>query len=184
VSQIVSHTLRFHRQSTRPRSMLAEELIEPSLGLFVGRLTSARIELIVEHRDSSPIVCYEGEVRQVLNNLISNAMESMRAGGKLFLRSGRARSWQTGQSGLGITVADTGYGISDAVRSRLFEPFYTTKGENGTGLGLWISRGIVDKHQGTLQVRSSVRPGASGSVFRIFLPSDPFESTAASPDVA
>ena len=178
VSQIVSHTLRFHRQSTRPRSMTAKELLEPSLGLYAGRIANAGVVLSVEHGSGEAITCYEGEIRQVLNNLISNAIEAMKMGGRLIVRSGRTRSWKTGRVGVRITIADTGHGMPKEVQARLFEAFYTTKGENGTGLGLWISRGIVEKHFGSLRMRSSVRPGSSGSVFRVFLPADPFLGSA------
>lgn len=74
-----------------------------------------------------------------------------------------------------ITIADTGQGISPAVMRRIYEPFYTTKGMYGTGLGLWISRGIVDKHRGRLQVRSRSGPGRSGTVFSLVLPANPFQ---------
>ena len=178
VSQIVSHTLRFHRQSTKPRSMTAEALLEPSLGLYAGRLANAGVDLSVQHGSDNAITCYEGEIRQVLNNLISNAIEAMKTGGRLIVRSGRARSWKNGSPGIRITVADTGHGMAPQVQSRLFEAFYTTKGENGTGLGLWISRGIVEKHFGSLRMRSSVQPGRSSSVFRMFLPTDPFRGMA------
>ena len=178
VSQIVSHTLRFHRQSTRPRSMTASALLDPSLGLYAGRIANAGVDPLVEHIPAEPIVCYEGEIRQVLNNLISNAIESMKTGGRLTVRTGPAHSWKTESRGLRITIADTGHGMPQQVQSRLFEAFYTTKGENGTGLGLWISRGIIEKHFGTLRMRSCVRPGKSGSVFRIFLPADPFKGSA------
>ena len=178
VSQIVSHTLRFHRQSTKPRSMTAKALLDPSLGLYAGRLANAGVDLLVQHSGSDSILCYEGEIRQVLNNLISNAIEAMKMGGRLAVRSGKARSWKTGSQGIRITIADTGHGMSQEVQSRLFEAFYTTKGENGTGLGLWISRGIIEKHFGVLWMRSSVRPGTNGSVFRIFLPADPFRGAA------
>ena len=69
-----------------------------------------------------------------------------------------------------MTVGDTGSGMSDAVRKRIFEPFYTTKGNNGTGLGLWISCGIVDKHKGRLQVKSRDKGAQTGTVFAMFLP--------------
>ena len=173
VSQIVSHNLRFHRQSTKPRLLDGRELIEPTLGIYAGRLKNAGIELLVEHGEGCAVTCYEGEVRQVLNNLLSNAIDSMRAGGRLLVRSARARSWKSGEFGLKILVADSGHGMSHSVQAKLFEAFYTTKGENGTGLGLWISRGIVDKHRGTVRFRSNDQPAKSGTVFRIFLPSEP-----------
>ncbi len=179
VSQIVSHTLRFHRQSTNPRALNAEELLAPTLGLFAGRLANANIELSVRHLGSQRVTCYEGEIRQVLNNLVGNAVESMRTGGRLIVKTSDARSWRTGIPGVGvpgvrISIADNGSGMSPEVSRKVFEAFYTTKGINGTGLGLWISRGIVDKHHGSLQFRTSDRPPGSGTVFTLFLPQNPF----------
>ncbi|MGI4829733.1 MAG: two-component system sensor histidine kinase NtrB [Janthinobacterium lividum] len=170
VSQIVSHTLRFHKQSTNPRAITAKELLEPTLGLYAGRLTNANISLVLEERSQALVTCYEGEIRQLLNNLVGNAIDSMKTGGRLLIRTQDSHLWKTGKAGLRITIADEGYGISPAVRMRVFEPFFTTKGINGTGLGLWISRGIVDKHQGMLQLRSSTKEGSSGTVFSLLLP--------------
>lgn len=174
VSQIVSHTLRFHRQSTRPRAVSAEDLLEPTLGLYSGRLANAGIMVDVQHRGRARITCYEGEIRQTLNNLVGNAIEAMRTGGRLRIRTQDSKSWKTGEPGVRISVADTGYGMTPEVRERVFEAFYTTKGINGTGLGLWISHGIVEKHRGMLHIRSSVKLDASGTVFELFLPCDPF----------
>jgi len=169
VSQIVTHTLRFHRQATNPRALTAEELLEPTLGLHHGRLANSHIEVQVHHCGAQQIVCYEGDIRQVLNNLIGNAIDSMKTGGRLLIRTRDARLWRSNVSGVRITIADTGHGMTEEVRARIFEPFYTTKGINGTGLGLWISQGIVEKHHGLLQVRSSLKQ-RSGTVFSLFLP--------------
>lgn len=170
VSQIVSHTLQFHKQSTRPRAVTAKELLTPTLGLFSGRFANAHIALVLDDRSRSKVTCYEGEVRQVLNNLIGNAVDSMKTGGRLLVRTRDVRAGTEEVQGVRIVVADTGHGMPEDVRKRVFEPFYTTKGLNGTGLGLWISRGIIDKHRGRLQVRSSTHEGASGTVFSLFLP--------------
>jgi signal transduction histidine kinase len=118
--------------------------------------------------------CFEGEIRQVLSNLVSNAIDAMQPhrGGRLLLRSRVGRDWTTGRPGLVITVADSGGGMSPSVLSRIFQPFYTTKGINGTGLGLWVSSEIIDRHQGTLRLRSSQREGRSGTTFTMFLPFD------------
>jgi PAS domain S-box-containing protein len=174
VSQISAQTLRFHRQSTKPTRITPEELLEPTLALYNGRLLNSHIQLVVEHRGAGYITCYEGDMRQVLNNLISNAIDSMRAGGRLIVRT--AESWIKDETtrGVRITVADTGHGMSQSVIKRICEPFYTTKGINGTGLGLWISRGIIEKHRGSLKVRSRTGEACSGSVFSLFLPAQPF----------
>ena len=172
VSQIVAQTLRFHRQSTKPRKITVEELLEPTLGLYQGRFVNSQIQLRVQHKNAAAITCYEGDVRQVLNNLIGNAIDSMRLGGCLTIRASGARLWRRGIQGVRITVADTGHGIPPNVAVHIFEAFYTTKGINGTGLGLWISAGIVEKHGGRLRLRSSVQSNRTGTVFSLFLPSD------------
>jgi PAS domain S-box-containing protein len=171
VSQIVSQTLRFHRQATRPRAITPEELLEPTLGLYQGRLNNANINLTLQHRGADPIVCYEGDMRQVLNNLIGNAIDAMRTGGRLIIRTSNSFAFTRGRKGIRITIADTGSGMPDSVVSRIFDAFYTTKALNGTGLGLWISKGIVDKHSGFIQVKSSVC-APTGTAFSVFLPSD------------
>jgi signal transduction histidine kinase len=175
VSQIVSHTLRFHRQSTSPRALTAEELLEPTLGLFAGRLANSNVELSVRHLGRRLVTCYEGEIRQVLNNLVGNAVESMRMGGRLSIRTADSERWSDGTSGVRISVADSGSGMSREVANKIFEAFYTTKGINGTGLGLWISRGIVEKHHGSLRFRTNDVSGKSGTVFSLFLPVEPFK---------
>ena len=175
VTQISTQTLRFHRQSTNPRVITSEELLEPTLALYSGRLLNSNIRLEVQHRGAGSVVCHEGDIRQVLNNLISNAIDAMRTGGRLVVRTEKSRGRSEGNPGMRITIADTGQGISPAVMRRIYEPFYTTKGMYGTGLGLWISRGIVDKHRGRLQVRSRSGPGRSGTVFSLVLPANPFQ---------
>lgn len=176
VSQIVSHTLRFHRQATKPRAVLAKDLVDPVLGLYSGRLTNAHVRLVVEHKGVQQVDCYEGEIRQVLNNLIGNAIESMRDGGRLRVRTSDSRLWRSGAAAVRITVADEGCGMAPEVLTRIFDAFYTTKGHNGTGLGLWISKGIVVKHQGVLHVRSSLNAVRRGTTFSLVLPLEAFSA--------
>ncbi len=170
VSQIVVQTLRFHRQSTKARMVTPEELLAPVLALYQGRLTNCGATLTLEHRGTEAVRCYEGEIRQVLSNLVGNALDAMRQGGRLVIRTGPTRLWADERSAVRITVADTGHGMSADVMQRIFEAFYTTKGINGTGLGLWISHEIVEKHGGRMEVRSAQQRAASGTVFRMVLP--------------
>jgi signal transduction histidine kinase len=173
VSVIASRTLRFHRQSTFPRAVTPSELIDGTLPLYQGRLNNGQVSVHRRERAHNPIVCLEGEIRQVLSNLIGNAIDATKAaGGRLLLRTRNATDWQTGRTGVVFTVADTGSGMSPRTISRIFEPFFTTKEVSGTGLGLWICREIVDRHHGSLRVRSSAAPEQSGTVFTLFLPSD------------
>ncbi len=169
VSQIASQTLRFHRQSTSATRARLDVLLEEVLRLYRSRLNDSRIAISREFDTSLRVACYEGDIRQVLNNLIGNAFDVMRLGGCLRLRTRPHTWWATGQSGVMITVADDGPGMSEQVRRRIFDAFYSTKGIHGTGLGLWISKRIVQKHQGHLTVRSSSGE-RHGTVFHLWLP--------------
>ncbi|MFC6644226.1 nitrogen regulation protein NR(II) [Granulicella cerasi] len=170
VSTIANKTLRFNKQSSNPMPTHAEDLLSSVLTIYEGRLRNSGIEVVSDLRAKVPVVCFEGDVRQILNNLVSNAIDAMPHGGKLLLRSHEAPHPPTGRRGVVITVADTGSGISASHLPTIFDPFFTTKDINGTGLGLWVSKEIVDRHKGTLRVRSRVREDASGTVFRLFLP--------------
>ncbi len=172
VSAIASQTLRFHRQSTNPRPVLAAELFDSVLSLYQGRIVNANIEIQRRERPAAPVVCFDGEIRQVLNNLIGNAIDAMQSsGGCLRLRARAGTHWLTLRRGLLLTVADTGTGMSAEVRRRLFEAFFTTKGISGTGLGLWVSREITERHAGRLRLRTRAEDGPGrGTVFTLFLP--------------
>ena len=170
-SSITNQTLRFHKQATSPTAVTAEELLDGVLSVHRSRIVNAHVTVERRDRTQCPVLCFEGEIRQVLSNLVGNAVDAMQSGdGRLLLRSRVARDWVTDRRGLAITVADTGMGMSGATVAQVFQAFFTTKGIAGTGLGLWVSKEILDRHHGELRVRSSQRPRASGTVFVIFLP--------------
>jgi PAS domain S-box-containing protein len=170
VSHIATQSLRFHRQTMNPIHVDPKELINSVVDLYLGRLFNSNIQVMSRYKSTKRILCFESDIRQVLNNLIANALDAMRHGVRLFLCSRDATDWKTGRSGVRIMVGDTGHGMSEEVRQRIFEPFFTTKEMNGTGLGLWISHGIVSRHHGTLTLRSSQKPGWHGTAFTLFLP--------------
>ncbi|HMF53613.1 MAG TPA: PAS domain-containing protein, partial [Edaphobacter sp.] len=173
VCQIASQTLRFHRQAVNATEVTAKDLVGAVLDLYQGRLLNSGIHVETSFHTSHPILCFENDIRQVLNNLIANAIDAMRQGGRLIVRVREAidrTARQAPRRGIRIIIADTGHGMSPSVRARLFEPFYTTKELNGTGLGLWISAGIVDRHHGRLALRSTEHPLHHGTVFTLFLP--------------
>ena len=172
VSLITSQTLHFHKQSSRPVSVMVPELVEGVLSIFQGRLVNSKIAVARRERALGPIKCFEGEVRQVMNNLVGNAIDAMPSAGRLLLRSREGTNWQSGKKGVVITVADTGAGMPEIVQRKIFDPFFTTKGIGGTGLGLWVTKEIVGRHGGELNVRSSQVPGRNGTVFTFFLPFD------------
>jgi PAS domain S-box-containing protein len=170
VSQIATQTLRFYRQSSRPALVNVAELIDSVLHLYEGRLTNSQIKVRREYEgDGVVIEALEGELRQVLANLVGNAIDATPAAGNIRIRV-RTHQRPSGPRGVRITVADNGHGIVPELKARIFEPFFTTKTATGTGLGLWVTREIIDKHQGTIRVHSSQLSGRSGTIFSIFLP--------------
>jgi signal transduction histidine kinase len=145
--------------------------VDSALALYQPRLASADIVIERDFRDCSPILAMSGELRQVVLNLIGNAFDAIGHGGTMKIRATNARQHSNGSlRGVRLTIADTGTGIQPEVRNSLFEPFVSTKGDTGTGLGLWLSSQIVRKHGGTIQVKSRTLMPWSGTVFSIFLP--------------
>jgi signal transduction histidine kinase len=172
VSEIAIHTLKFFRQLSKPTSVYLSELVESALILYRARLVSARVTVQKDFRACPPMTAMAGELRQVVVNLVGNALDAMRSGGTLSIRIDHGREYSNGsRPGVRLTIADSGAGISPEIKSRLFEPFVSTKGDTGTGLGLWVSSEIIRKHGGTIKFKSSSSPPATGTVFSIFLPS-------------
>ncbi len=170
VAIIANQTLRFHKQPSNPQAIGGEALFATVLDIYEGRLKNANVEVERRFRTKEQVVCFEGDIRQVLNNLVSNALDAMPAGGRLLIRSRAGTHRPTGRRGLVLTIADTGEGIRPELLKNIFDAFFTTKGIGGTGLGLWVSQEIVSRHHGVLRVRSTRRPGRSGTVFVLFLP--------------
>lgn len=185
VAQITVQTLRFHRQSSRPAETEPSELIETVLALFEPRIRRMGLRVERRFRQTPALLAYEGEVRQVIVNLLGNAIDATPSGGCIFVRTTSAYDWQAGTRCLVITVADTGTGMSEEIIARLFEPFFSTKGITGTGLGLWVSKEIVDRHRGRIHVRSrkATDERAGQTVFRILLPVDGIPPSVATNDM-
>ena len=169
VALITNQTLRFHRQSTLPQDVTCLDLLSTVLAMYEPKIRNLGIQVEKRKRANRPVRIFEGDIRQVLNNLIGNATDAMKAGGRLIVRSREGTRWTTGEKGLVLTVADTGGGMPPEVARRVFEAFYTTKGILGSGLGLWISKEIVSRHHGSLRMRSS-QGKSHGTVFTLFLP--------------
>jgi signal transduction histidine kinase len=171
VSEIVSQTLRIYRQQSMPALVQITDLVDSALLLYEARLGSAEIVVQKDFRECVPIMAVAGELRQLILNLVGNAMDSMWQGGTLTIR---LTNWQENNNGsrrgVRMTIADTGSGIDPAVKATLFEPFVSTKGNTGTGLGLWVSSEIVRNHGGTIRVKSQASSRVSGTVFSVFLP--------------
>ena len=170
VSEITAQTLAFNRQQNAFGPVIVSEILDSVLALYQGRLSTSGIHVERRYTYQKPVLCYPGEIRQVFTNLIGNAFDATRQGGRIVVRERLASHPRSGQQGVRITIADTGVGMSPDVRAHVFEAFFSTKGNNGTGLGLWISSGIAKKHGGSLRLSSSTAAAHSGSVFSLFLP--------------
>jgi signal transduction histidine kinase len=173
VVQISKQTLTFSRETSSPTRIYLAELIEEVLVLYGRKLENKNLHVRRQYESNESVIVFPGEMRQVLSNLIANAIEATQPGGALTFRIRSTRNWSDhGVHGVRLSVADNGQGMSAEVRTRLGEPFFTTKGQHGTGLGLWVTRSILNRYGGNLQLRSSVAPERHGTVFSMFLPTN------------
>ena len=173
VKQITAQSLRFYKQSSVPEAVLVGDLVTSVLDVYRARLLNYGVEVKVRGRSTQHIVGLGSELRQVLSNLVSNALDAVKSksgAGRLRVRTREATRWATDSGGVLVTVADNGTGIPAAVMEKIYTAFYTTKGVGGTGLGLWISSEIVARHRGHLKVRSRTTGEKSYTVFQLFLP--------------
>ena len=171
VNHIARQTLAFYRERTVPEMVDAAQTFEELLAIFKSRLATKHVTVEKEFQSVEQLRAFKGEIRQVLSNLLTNAIDASPPGGKLILRvmHGPALDGNHGNTVL-MEVQDFGAGIQPEDRERIFEPFFTTKSDVGTGLGLWVSRQIVEKHGGTLDYHTCLEKGSSGTCFSVVLP--------------
>jgi signal transduction histidine kinase len=171
VTEITKQTLRFYREPSQPTATEPAPVLDSVLRLFHSRILAAGVTVDCENEaPTAAVLSTPGELRQVLSNLIGNATDAMRQGGRLRIRITTHRGCSPACRRIRITIADNGCGIPDNVLPTIFEPFVTTKGETGTGLGLWITAEIIKKNHWSIRVRSSRTPGRSGTAFSILIP--------------
>jgi len=179
VSLMTKQTLGFYRETKGTGRVRIGSILDSLMSVFASRARNKGLEIRREIRQDLEIQALPGEVRQLVANLLSNSIDAAEDGGRILVRVGAATERNVERrAGVRLTVADTGPGIPPEVQSKLFEPFFTTKKDVGTGLGLWVCKSIVDKHRGTIRVRSSTVPGKSWTVFSVFLPANLEESRA------
>jgi signal transduction histidine kinase len=165
LSHITARSLKFYRQRTAPALTALDEILDSVVYFHDPAIRVRGISIERRFRPAPPILCLPGEIQQVFTNLISNALDALPDKGRLLLEV--RPSTRHDVPGVIVTIADNGEGMDRAMLQRLFHPFITTKGEAGTGLGLWVSKGILDKHHAHVAVRTRPR---CGTVFRIFFP--------------
>jgi len=173
IGHITRQTLGFYREATLPVDLELGEILRSVVGIFQGKLESRQVAVAVEAETPVHVCGVPGELRQVFSNLLSNAIDASPSHAQI-----RVRIKQIGNEAQ-VTIADTGSGISEQARPQIFEPFFTTKKDVGTGLGLWVSKQIVEKHGGSIRFRSRVAP-KSGTMFVVHLSlTESVRSTAA-----
>jgi PAS domain S-box-containing protein len=178
VTQISRAMLSLYRESKAPVPVTLKDMLDDLLLLMEGRFHTLGVTV---SSDLPPEIVIEGfpaELRQVFTNLITNAAEAAGQGGTVSVRiipqyPSSVPSEQRLEAGAFVEITDNGPGIPDELRDKLFQPFFTTKGERGTGLGLWVSQGIIRKHGGTMELISETEGLRRGTTARIFLASKP-----------
>lgn len=177
VTQISRAMLGLYRESKAPVVVDLKEMLEEILLLMERRLTDLGVTVSTEMPKPVEVAAFPAELRQVFTNLVTNAAEAAGSGGAVKVSvaprcAGIDAIGQKQQPGATVTIADNGPGIPEEVQPHLFQPFFTTKGEHGTGLGLWVSRGIVNKHGGAIALNSATGK-AHGTIVSVFLATNP-----------
>ena len=174
VSQIAHFALDGLRDGERATETDVPGLVRSTVDFYRSRLEAQGISIQTRYCRDGSMMVFAGPLRQAFANLLLNAAAAMPEGGRLMARVSNAREWcgENGQQrcGLRVTFADSGCGIARENMLKILEPFFTTKGADGSGLGLSLVQDVVQEHGGSLHVRSSTRAGRCGSVFAIFLP--------------
>ena len=179
VAQIAQQTLGFYRDNSKHKWISVAGLIGEVMAVYERRLRYKRLDMEISADAELKLYTRQGELKQALSNLIANAIDASNQGGKLWLRAQAARNWTNGmEEGVRITLADNGSGMTPEVQRRIFVPFFTTKVDVGTGIGLWITKSLIEKQGGYTRFRS--RQGQkAGTVMSFFLPLTHDERTEA-----
>ncbi len=170
VSHITRQTLSFYRESKTPIAVHLTELLDDVVGLQERGLQTSHITVQRRYSTAGLVHGFPVELRQIFLNLIGNAIQAMPSGGTLRLVVREETDWATMRRGISVSIIDTGIGVQPKDAKKLFEPFFSTKSTKGTGLGLWISKGIAQKYDGNISFRTYRHGNTSVTCFRVFLP--------------
>lgn len=171
IAHITRQSLGFYRESNAPGLVSVVQIINSAIDLLANKIRMRHAKVQKEYLADEPVLAVAGELRQVFSNLLANSLDALTEGGTIHVRVAAYRSsTHNAQRRIRVTFADNGSGISRESKAHLFEPLFTTKGTVGTGLGLWVSRQLIERHGGTIQVRSTRGTAHSGAVFSVTLP--------------
>ena len=189
IAHITRQSLGFYRENSTPAHFMPAAIVREVTDFYAARATSLGVSFIVNTTTKKEVLGSAGELRQILSNLLANSLDACASGATIRIEANSGIDARNpSRVGVRITIADTGLGIPPEHLENIFEPFFTTKKDTGTGLGLWVSRELVEKHGGSLRVRSRTSDPLCGTVFSIFLPEqgalqpiDPVPATLHSP---
>lgn len=166
IAHITKQTLGFYHEVGAPTAVRLPEIIDGTVDMYAAKLRNKSIRVERRYRGPGRVCGSEGELRQIAANLVGNSIDALRSSGVLHIRM---TPWNADRPMVRLTMADTGSGISPENLKQIFEPFFTTKESFGTGLGLWVTKELVKKHEGNIRVRSRI---GKGTVFSIWLPTE------------
>lgn len=173
ISQITRYTLGLTRDASHPVPVDIAQTVEEVSNLYLRRPQFRSVRVERRYDTQNRVMGYPGEIRQVISNLVVNACEAAGETGTVQIHVFASRDWKSlERAGVRVLVANNGSAIPPEHRDRIFEPFFTTKGEAGNGLGLWISRNVVAKHNGSITVKSCRRVAKDWTFFSVFFPTD------------
>ena len=171
IGRITKQVLAYHRESTVPVVMNADEILEGVLAIFRSHIMANKVALDAHLKSSKQVFVLPGELRQVFSNLITNALDAMgQDGGTLRVRCFDTIDWQSKRKGIRFIFSDSGTGIQENLLASIFEAFFTTRGLKGSGVGLWLSAEILQKHDGKIRLRTRTTGTYRGTLFSVFLP--------------
>lgn len=171
VGHATRQALGFYRESSRAERIEIQQLIESVLKVLSTKIAEKKIAIVQELCKSAPLYAVRGEIRQLISNLLANAIEAVSVGGTIWIETRSANEDEGGF--IELVVADDGHGIAPQHRDHIFEPFFTTMTRTKTGLGLWVARQIVERHQGTIEFQPREMSARSGAKFIVKLPAGP-----------
>ena len=168
---VLSQTLQAYREPANPTLVPLPDVLDTILRFYDHKIAFKQIRIERRYECGGVVRALSEDLRQVFSNLVVNALEALRLGGKLTVHIYSSRDWSDDErAGVRVVIADTGSGIVRENRSKVLRQVFTTKGEKGTGLGLKVSATIVQKQGGSIRFRTNTTPGRSGTTFSVFLP--------------
>lgn len=168
ISRITKQSLSFYRDPREPVEIDPVAMLAEIVSLIGRTALARRVKVVLQHRSAEKVFGFPGQLAQVFTNVMRNAAEASLPGSEVVVRLCSVE--RMGRRGSRVTIHDRGAGIPAEIKENIFDPFFTTKELRGSGLGLWVSKSLVERHHGTIRFRTSERTGKSGTTFEIFLP--------------